>query len=122
MKQAIVILHGMGEQVPMSTLNSFVHAVWTTDDSLVDQDKPNPNTGSARDGYASWAKPDNRNNSTELRRVTTEQDASGNYTDFYEYYWAHMMQGNTWEHVKSWFQDLLFRNPFTRVPARVFHA
>ena len=122
MKQAIVIMHGMGEQIPMSTLNSFVHSVWTTDDSLVDQGKPDPNTGGVRDGNASWAKPDSRNNSTELRRVTTEQDASGNYTDFYEYYWAHLMQGNTWEHVKSWIQDLLLRNPSTRVPTRVFHA
>ncbi|SMC10814.1 hypothetical protein [Roseovarius aestuarii] len=93
MKQAIVIMHGMGEQIPMSTLNSFVHSVWTTDDRLVDQGKPDPNTGGARSGNTSWAKPDNRNNSTELRRVTTEKDASVNYTDFYEFYWAHLMQG-----------------------------
>ncbi|SLN36384.1 hypothetical protein TRL7639_01762 [Falsiruegeria litorea R37] len=122
MKQAIVILHGMGEQIPMQTLNSFVDAVWTTDKSLVNQSKPDPNTGADRSQNASWSKPDNRNNSSELRRITTERDEAGNYTDFYEYYWAHLMHGTTWEHVQSWIVDLLLRNPFKRVPHRVLHA
>lgn len=122
MKQAIVMLHGMGEQIPMITLNSFVKAVWTTDVTLVDEEKPDPNTGKARTGNVAWAKPDERNSSTELRRITTERDIVGNYTDFYEYYWAHMMQGTTWEHVSTWIRDLLLRNPTTRVPQRVFHA
>ncbi len=122
MKQGIVVLHGMGEQIPMTTLNAFVKAVWTTDETLVDEQKPDPNTGKARSGNVSWAKPDDRNSSTELRRITTEMDSAGNYTDFYEYYWAHMMQGTTWEHVSTWIRDLLLRNPATRVPKRVFHA
>ncbi len=122
MKQAIVILHGMGEQIPMTTLNSFVKAVWTTDGTLVDRQKPDPNSGKGRKGNVAWAKPDDRNSSTELRRITTERDSAGNYTDFYEYYWAHMMQGTTWEHVSTWIRDLLLRNPATRVPKRVFHA
>lgn len=118
MKQAVVIIHGMGEQIPMSTLNSFVSSVWTTDTTLVDQGKPDPNTGGARSGNISWAKPDGRNSSTELRRIRTESDKAGNSTDFYEFYWAHMMQGNTWEHVVTWIKDLLFRIP----PKRVAHA
>lgn len=122
MKQAIVILHGMGEQIPMTTLNSFVQAVWTKDETLVDAQKPDPNTGKTRSGNVSWAKPDDRNSSTELRRITTERDKAGNYTDFYEYYWAHMMQGTTWEHLSTWIRDLLLRNPTTQVPKRVFHA
>lgn len=122
MKQAIVILHGMGEQIPMETLNSFVDAAWTTDNSLVNPSRPDPNTGAARTENASWAKPDNRNNSSELRRITTERDEAGNYSDFYEYYWAHLVHGTTWEHVQSWIMDLLLRNPFTRVPRRVLHA
>ena len=122
MKQAVVIIHGMGEQVPMETLNSFVEAVWTRDATLIDADKPDPTTGGPRTHNVSWAKPDQRNTSAELRRVTTEADRNGNYTDFYEYYWAHMMQGNTWEHVVTWIKDLLFRNPTTNVPKRVMHA
>ncbi len=122
MRQAVIIIHGMGEQTPMSTLNSFVKSVWTTDSSLVDPRRPDPNTGRRREGNAAWSKPDDRNNSTELRRIATERDVNGNYTDFFEYYWAHMMQGTTWEHVSSWLLDLLLRNPFTRVPRRVLHA
>lgn len=122
MKQAVVILHGMGEQVPMQTLNALVKAVWTTDAALVDPDKPDPNTGQPRQGNASWAKPDPRNSSTELRRITTEGDINGNHTDFFEYYWAHMMQGTTWDHVTTWIRDLLFRDPRTQVPRRMLHA
>lgn len=122
MKQAIVIWHGMGEQIPMQTLNSFVKSVWTTDSTLVDPARPDPDSGGPRDGNTSWAKPDQRNSSTELRRITTESDRSGNHTDFYEYYWAHMMQGTTWEHVTTWIRDLLLRNPRTQVPRRIFHA
>ncbi|MCB1391061.1 MAG: hypothetical protein KDK12_18255 [Rhodobacteraceae bacterium] len=122
MKQAIVILHGMGEQVPMATLNAFVRAVWTTDLDLNDADRPATGTEGRRVANASWARPDPRNSSTELRRITTESDKSGNKTDFYEYYWAHMIEGTTWEHVATWIRDLLFRNPCRRVPRRVLHA
>jgi hypothetical protein len=34
LKQAFVIIHGMGEQRPMDTLRSFVKAVWTTDEEV----------------------------------------------------------------------------------------
>lgn len=122
MKQAVVVLHGMGEQIPMQTLNSFVEAVWASDRNLVDRARKDPNSGGSRTENAFWAKPDDRNSSTELRRITTERDEKGNYTDFYEYYWAHLMHGTTWEHVKTWITDLLWRNPFKRVPKRVLHA
>lgn len=122
MKQAVVIMHGMGEQIPMTTLNSFVRSVWTTDSTLTRPGKPDPNTGGPRTGNAHWAKPDRRNSSSELRRITTERDIRDNYTDFYEYYWAHLMEGTTWEHVSAWIRDLLLRNPMTRVPGRVLHA
>ncbi len=32
--QAVVVIHGMGEQRPMATIRSFVDAVWTTDPTL----------------------------------------------------------------------------------------
>jgi hypothetical protein len=80
------MLHGMGEKIPMQTLTSFVDAVWTTDTTLVDPQKPDPNTGGARDRNVSWAKPDARHSSTELRRITTERESAGNHTDFYEYH------------------------------------
>lgn len=56
-RQAVVILHGMGEQIPMQTLESFVQTVWTTDATLVSDTKPDPDTGRKRDRNAAWAKP-----------------------------------------------------------------
>lgn len=113
-KQAVVVVHGMGEQVPMQTLESFVDAVWTTDDTLTPGDHGGQNP--------SWGKPDRRNRSFELRRITTGSGRTGRRTDFYEFYWAHLMKGNTWEHVKGWIVGLLFRKPFSQVPRRVLPA
>lgn len=119
MKQAIVILHGMGEQIPMQTLEGFVKSVWTSDETLVSRDKPDPETGAVRSRNTAWAKPDNRNLTYELRRITTESAADRRITDFYEYYWADLMHGTTWAQVQAWIAGLLWRNPWSRVPPRL---
>ncbi|WP_129790535.1 hypothetical protein [Sphingosinicella sp. CPCC 101087] len=119
MKQAVVVIHGMGEQIPMETLVSFVDATWTTDESLVDRGKPDPDTGARRRRNASWSKPDRRNRSFELRVITTETGKNRKRTDFYEFYWAHHMVDTTWAHVRGWLLELMLRNPFTRVPPRL---
>lgn len=119
MKQAVVILHGMGEQIPMQTLEAFVQTLWTEDPKLVSRYKPDPETGGERTHNVSWGKPDPRTHSYEVRRITTEQARDKSYTDFYEFYWAHLMHGTTWQHVQSWLIDLLWRNPIKRVPPRV---
>ncbi|MGI3168557.1 hypothetical protein ACRARG_05365 [Pseudooceanicola sp. C21-150M6] len=118
-KQAVVVIHGMGEQMPMQTLNDLVNAVWTTDATLTDPEAPDPETGGPRIENVSWTKPDDRNFTTEVRRITTEPDIEGDRTDFYEFYWAHLMHGTTLEHVKAWLVGLLWRNPFKRVPRNV---
>jgi hypothetical protein len=33
-KQAVVMIHGIGEQQPMDTIKSFVRAVWETDTGI----------------------------------------------------------------------------------------
>jgi len=116
MKQAVVVIHGMGEQIPMETLFSFVDAAWTTDESLVDRGKPDPDTGGPRVRNASWSKPDRRTRNFELRVITTETGKNRKRTDFYEYYWAHRMVDTTWAHVQAWLLELMLRNPLTRVP------
>lgn len=116
MKQAVVVIHGMGEQIPMETLVSFVDATWTHDESLVDRGKPDPNTGARRQDNASWSRPDRRTRSFELRVITTESGANRKRTDFYEYYWAHHMVDTTWAHLQSWLLELMWRSPFNRVP------
>lgn len=110
-KQAVVLIHGIGEQEPMDTLRGFVDATWTGDSSLR---KPyNPDT--------IWSKPDWASENLELRRLTTGQNKKGIRTDFYELYWAHLMTGTRLSHVLSWVWLLLFRRP-ARVPKALFAA
>lgn len=118
-RTAIVIIHGIGEQVPMETLTSFIDAAWTHDNTLVSLGKPDPNTGDKRTVNVSWSKPDARNRSFELQLVTTEADKSRRRVDFFEYYWAHRVTGTTWEQVRAWLFGLMFRNPVTNVPPGV---
>ena len=119
-KQAIVVVHGMGEQMPMDTIKGFVRAAWETTTGLATTELPEPT--------AVWSKPDVRTGSLELRRITTRQTiktdsfARGVRSDFYELYWADLSGGSTWNHVRDWIGGLLLRNPFTRVPSSVMLA
>src|SRR5215831_17568368 len=85
-KQAIIVIHGMGEQMPMDTIRGFVRAVWETETGLADPKMPNETEV--------WSKPDARTGSLELRRITTRESIpdqafpAGARTDFYELYWA----------------------------------
>ncbi|SFQ99991.1 hypothetical protein [Poseidonocella sedimentorum] len=119
-KQAVLIVHGMGEQVPMQTLRSFVNAVWSSDMDLISTEIPDAETGeSPRQKNTVWSKPDPALESFELRRITTERTRNNWRADFYEFYWAHLMQGTQWQHVFPWLFGLLWRNPMTRVPRPV---
>lgn len=119
-KQAIVVIHGMGEQKPMDTIRDFVKAVWETDTIITANGLPNP--------AEVWSKPDLRTGSLELRRITTRQSVgspafpTGVRSDFYELYWADLSGGSTWDGVKDWIFGLLLRNPFTNVPTSVLLA
>jgi hypothetical protein len=119
-KQAIVVIHGMGEQMPMDTIKGFVLAVWETVTDLTANGLPNQ--------AEAWSKPDLRTGSLELRRITTRQSIgtltfpAGVRSDFYELYWADLSGGSTWNQVQDWIAGLLLRNPFTRVPRDVLLA
>ena len=108
-KTAVVVIHGMGEQWPMETLRGFVQAVWTSD----------PDIASALN-HQIYSKPDAITGSFELRRITTRDwsGRSARRVDFFEFYWAHMMQGNTLPAVTGWLKRLLIRSP-GRVPKRL---
>ena len=113
-KQAIVVIHGIGEQQPMDTIAKFVQAVWETDPDVSRNGKPFPTE--------TWSRPDVRTGSLELRRITTRESTTtdafprGVRSDFYELYWADLSAGSTWEQVEAWVVGLLFRNPMTAVP------
>lgn len=103
LRQAVVIIHGIGEQRPMDTLRGFAEAI------LEDRDDGRPKF---------WSKPDFMSESFELRRLTTASTDARPRTDFYEYYWAYLMDGTTFRHVLAWFRTLLFRRP-GHVPPRL---
>ena len=114
--QAVVVIHGMGEQRPMDTIKGFVRAVWETDDAVARKDLSDPTQV--------WSKPDPRTGSLELRRITTresipsEEFPAGVRTDFYELYWADLTAGSTWDQFVAWVLGLLIR-PWRRVPPDV---
>ncbi|MBW8298496.1 MAG: hypothetical protein K0M60_02725 [Hydrogenophaga sp.] len=115
MKQAVVVIHGMGEQVPMETIMSFSRTVWSMDTDLIHADRPDSSTGGKRSENIIWFKPDKVSRSFELRRLATESMDGRGSTHFYEFYWAHLMEGTTFEHFIAWFKDILLR-PWSRVP------
>lgn len=108
LKQAVVLIHGVGEQVPMDTLRGFVRAVWTTNPGIIQPGKP---TGV-------WSKPDEISQNYELRRLTTAENVRNQRTDFFEFYWADLMQDTELSHVWAWARVLLFRWP-SRIPAQL---
>ena len=102
-KQAVVLIHGIGEQRPMDTLRAFVDAVWVRDAAIHDRFS----------GHDVWSKPDNVSRNFELRRLTTPRNIADRQTDFFEFYWAHLMQGTSYGHVFAWARTLLVRPPGT---------
>ena len=113
-KQAVVVIHGIGEQIPMDTIKSFVRAAWETDAEVSHNGMPDP--------AEVFSKPDLRTGSLELRRITTRQSTksdnfpNGVRSDFYELYWADLSSGSTLGAIETWAKGLLLRNPFTQVP------
>lgn len=102
LKQAVLLIHGIGEQRPMDTLRGFVDAVWTTDENVKHEHAIS----------SIFSKPDEISDSFELRRLTTTQNLNNVRTDFYEFYWAHLMGGTSTSHVFAWFKRLLWRWPW----------
>lgn len=108
MKQAVVLIHGIGEQVPMDTLRGFVRAVWTTDENVRNPYVPDQ----------VWSKPDTVSHNYELRRLTTAEGKTGKRTDFFEFYWADLMEGTEVKHLTAWLKLLLLRSP-AKVPVQL---
>lgn len=97
MKQAVVLIHGIGEQKPMDTLRRFVSAVL-------------PPAEPGREQY--WSKPDPMAELFELRRL---QKVGRPGTHFYEYYWAYHIEGTQLTHLLEWIWGLI-RRPRSEIP------
>ncbi|MFC2155808.1 hypothetical protein ACFLRB_04895 [Acidobacteriota bacterium] len=91
MRQAVVLIHGVGEQKPLDTLRRFVKSVF---------------------GHIEFRnKPDRMNESFELRRLQIPGSRTRPLTDFYEYYWAHHMRDTKLKMIIKWLVSILFKNP-----------
>lgn len=128
-KIAVVIAHGMGEQIPMDTLRGFVEAAWVNDASVQAPAPPDERSDDT------WIKPDPVTGSLELRRITTRWTKStsapekptsapeqkGPRVDFFEFYWADLAEGTKVEEVSDWLRTLLLRWP-SQVPPGMMGA
>lgn len=75
-RQAIVVIHGMGEQRPVETLNRFSRTI-------------------TPEGSKFYSKVDKVSGSFETRRhLIPTQPGLGTQTEIYEYHWSHLMTGN----------------------------
>lgn len=111
-RQAIVVVHGQGELRPMGTLRDFVKVLWRFNGEL----GPLP-PGAAEDGRKVWIVPDDKSGLFELQRVTTPSHA-GRRTDFFELYFADLLNESPIRNFLRWLQRLLLINP-ADVPARM---
>lgn len=105
-RQAVVIVHGMGEQRPLETLNEFIGAALEADG------------GGKRLFYS---RPDQVVDSYESRRylAPVAHNEAGEVraqTEFFEYHWAHLMQGNRLDDLWPAFRRMLLAPPWY-VPA-----
>lgn len=97
-KQAVVLIHGIGEQMPMDTLRGFIESV-------------------SEEGDLFYNKPDLMSASLELRRFQARHNSAiaRPITDFYEYYWAHHLRSGSFKSVLRWLATLLGRFP-SKIP------
>ena len=96
-RQAVLIIHGVGDQRPMDTLRSFVDGVWLHDPE-----------GQRIEDHRAWPAPDTMTDNFELFQIATGVNR-GVRTDFFEFYWADLMTGTRVGAVWHWivFQLLL---------------
>ncbi len=91
-RQAVVVVHGIGEQRPGQTLRGFVEGVFPQEL-----------------GATGFTKPDYVSPLFEMRTVSVPGDWSRSRptTDVYELYWAHLIRDTTLPQVYSWLGRLL---------------
>jgi hypothetical protein len=126
-KQAVIVVHGMGEQRPLETLREFVEGVYGENPSVSGAEdiklqqvlgaKEEDEDSAPADNMV-WIVPDKATGSAELRRISTPKNSANIRTDFFEFYWADVMDGTPLELLFDWLQGLLLRSP-ANVPPRV---
>ncbi|MEM9054880.1 MAG: hypothetical protein AAGB16_06105 [Pseudomonadota bacterium] len=101
-RQAVVIIHGIGEQRPMSTLRSFVSAIGKFPGKY---GKPDGDGAPAH----TWSRPDKLSEGFEHRRLSIPQSSNRPKTDVYELYWAHLFEQTDSSTFMAWAKMLFLR-------------
>lgn len=109
-RQAVVVVHGMGEQHPLDTLTRFIDtAIADVGGERVYYSRPESVTGSFESRR--FLAP---------RRLDDDDEEVHAQTEFFEYHWAHLMQGNRlddlWPTVRRFLLLRGSRVPFGLVP------
>lgn len=94
-KQAVILIHGIGQSLPMDTLPGFVRFV-----EAMQEGGP--------DSANVWNKPDRISEGTDLRRLTMPARGKRPTTDFYENYWASHFIDGRFKSVLTWLLCHLF--------------
>lgn len=92
-RQAIVLIHGIGEQQPGEMLRGFL------DSGVLGNEI----------GTDIWIKPDRMSDLFDLRRATIPGSDKRPITEVYECYWAHIIRDTTPDQLYSWISRLLLR-------------
>lgn len=96
-RQAVVVIHGIGEQRPMDTLREFVTGIKQTLEANDELEK----ASTVR------SKPDSIGDIYETVRLSMDSTANRPITDFYEFYWAHNMRGTQFKYMGPWIVKLV---------------
>lgn len=106
-RQAVVLIHGIGEQMPMVTTRGFVKNIRPRDNNI---------------GWQVYSEADQADETFELHTYAVPprnpKDRAALQTDFYEGYWAQEASGTKLEHVWRWIRRVFFTGLF-RAPGRL---
>lgn len=97
-RQAVIIVHGMGEQSAGATLDAFTQCLFGKQREL---------------GYT---KPYPKSSLFDLRKKRFPAKRNRPVTDVYELYWAHLIRDTTSWQTLSWLLGLVWKTRMRRVP------
>lgn len=110
-RQAIVVVHGQGQQRPMGTIRDFVAALWASNPDVT------PDPPYTKDN--TWIVPDNKSGLYEMQRITTPPHGGGRRTDFFELYYADLLADTPIRNLWRWLERLFWISPL-QVPKRMY--
>ncbi|MCB0845787.1 MAG: hypothetical protein KDE26_21200 [Bacteroidetes bacterium] len=84
-RKAVVLVHGMGNQVPLTSIREFVEIFKPNNEQL-------------------YSSPDRIMGDFETRRFSYSKEG----IDYYEFYWAHLMKEPTMSDIIIWSFKLIF--------------